>query len=319
MARCLSVGHSKVLNRLCSWVETVPPLDVYFYEDTSRGGTVSIGGCLFQSQAGQVVVVFAFLYTFGFETALCRIETEGLEVDVEPVKGVTLHRTVLHLEVDFAVVVAGQVDEEAAILVFEQVAKVARVHQDAATRTQKLFHAGEEGRQVLELADDARTVHQHQDGVEGIGKGRIEQVGQAGFLHASFFLDFHGAGRDVDGAYFVSHFLEGEGMAAAAGSYVEDASPGELQGGLFQGRHLLQRAEELADRNLVFLKLRGKHAQALGTVVFEIVRNGGAHRVFVGGENGCIHEFLFSLVILFVYQQGQRYNNKIKIAAGFLL
>ena len=56
------------------------------------------------------------------------IKAQGLEVDVEPVKGVAFDILVLHLEVYLSVVITGKVDNNTAIFLFEQIAQVAGIH-----------------------------------------------------------------------------------------------------------------------------------------------------------------------------------------------
>ena len=63
-----------------------------------------------------------------FEAIFCGIEAQGLEVDVEPVKGVAFDILVLHLEVYLSVVITGKVDNNTAIFLFEQIAQVAGIH-----------------------------------------------------------------------------------------------------------------------------------------------------------------------------------------------
>lgn len=55
------------------------------------------------------------------------IKAQGLEVDVEPVKGVSFE-ILLHLEVYLSVVITGKVDNNTAIFLFEQIAQVAGIH-----------------------------------------------------------------------------------------------------------------------------------------------------------------------------------------------
>ena len=62
------------------------------------------------SQFGQVVIMFALFYHFGLEAIVGSIGTEGLEVDIQPVERITLNVFVLHAEVDFSIIISGQVD-----------------------------------------------------------------------------------------------------------------------------------------------------------------------------------------------------------------
>ena len=83
--------------------------------------------CL-SGQFGKIVIMCTLFHQFCFEAVFGSIEAQGLEVDVEPVKGVAFDILVLHLEVYLSVVITGKVDNNTAIFLFEQIAQVAGIH-----------------------------------------------------------------------------------------------------------------------------------------------------------------------------------------------
>ncbi len=66
-------------------------------------------------------------HQFCCEAVFGSIKAQGLEVDVEPVKGVAFDIPVLHLEIYLSVVIAGKVDNNTAIFLFAQLAPVAGI------------------------------------------------------------------------------------------------------------------------------------------------------------------------------------------------
>ena len=96
-----------------------------------------------------------------FEAVFGSIDAQGLKVDIEPVKGVAFDILVLHLEVYLSVVITGKVDNNTAIFLFEQIAQVAGILLNTASRPEQQLHLPEKIRQILQFSDNAGTVHQH--------------------------------------------------------------------------------------------------------------------------------------------------------------
>ena len=224
--------------------------------------------------------MLAFQDALGAETGLGGMQGKRVEVDIEPIERVALHLLVFHPEIDLAIIACLRVGQEVARLVLEEVAQVARVHQDAAARVQEVFHPLEKGVEVLDPADDARAVHQHQYGVEGVAPRGVEQVRLAG-IEASLEHDARREGRDVDRHAFLAHLLEGQRVAAASRARVQDFAPRQPQGLALDGRHLVVAAEKGAHGDLVLVEQRGEDFQAGGAARLVVVEDGLAHRVLV--------------------------------------
>lgn len=163
---------------------------------------------------------------------------------------------------------------------------------------EQLFGLVEEGGQVLQAADDAGTVHQHEEGVVGSAEAVAEEVGLRGLPHSPPAHGFHRERGDVDGFHFLACRLQGQAVATASGSHVEDAAGGQLQGGPFQWRHLLLGAEQGADGYLILVELGGEHTQLVGFPVLQVVEDGGPHGVFVGCQQVGLYHFLCRLARL---------------------
>ena len=214
------------------------------------------------------------------ETGLGGMQGKRVEVDIEPVERVALHLLVFHPEINLAIIALLGIGQEVALLVLKEVAQVARVHQDAAARVQEVFHPLEKGVEVFDPADDARAVHQHQDGIEGVAPRGVEQVCLLG-IEPPLAHDACREGRDVDRHACLAHLLEGQRVAAASRARVQDFPPCQSQRLLLDGRHLAEAAEEGFHGDLVLLEQRGEDPQAGRLALLVVIEDGLAHRVLV--------------------------------------
>ena len=70
-------------------------------------------------------------------------------------------------------------------------------------------------------------------------------------------------------------------MTSAPGTYIKNPTSCQCQSTLLKRRHLVYGAEQLFDRNFIFIKLRREHAQGACTACTMILGYGCTHRVFV--------------------------------------
>ena len=184
---------------------------------------------------------------------------EQWEIYVEPVETVSLNVFVNHLIIHFTIVGTIQIDVETSVFIFVDIFEVGGIDKNLSALVEQSLETVEEGREVFYFPSNASAVHQEEDGIKACFQMFIEKIDAFRILYSSQFHRFAAQRRNINGFYLQALLLQGERMAAAAGSDIQYTPFCELQGLLLQHRHLLNFSEEMFHRHFVLFEHRGEH------------------------------------------------------------
>ena len=147
----------------------------------------------------------AFLYQLCFESILRSIQTQGVEIHIQPVECFSFYcyiasgnpvdrnnrppnqRQSFHLPPQTGI--------------SNHLNPLRYNHQDSTTASS----AGRNHRNSLPT-DNSRTIHQHQNGIKTFNKMRVEQIDQTG-IQSTCLHDFYRQRRNINSHRLFSHLL----------------------------------------------------------------------------------------------------------------